>query len=140
MLKNSFLLHLRYSRRISCRTQIFFHNHCNIIIPYLHILFQFFLPFMCCIKEFGSHFFSVMSSSKCASCIVDAIKNNQFPYVLDVMLRYWVIGYRGFEVKLHTYFYGAKYSLIFRRLGMRIPGCLETSSTDYQVTRRSLAQ
>jgi hypothetical protein len=74
------------------------------------------------------------------SCILDAITCRKYPHFLDVTPCYWLIAYRPFGINLHTRLHGAIYSLIIVPLGMRILGCLETSSANYQVTRRRLAQ
>jgi hypothetical protein len=74
------------------------------------------------------------------SILDDAINRIQFSYFLDVTPCHWVIGYRRFRINLHPRLHGAKYSIISLPLDMKQLGCFETSSIDYQVTRRCKAK
>ena len=81
-----------------------------------------------------------MRASRRTNSILDAINCIQYPHCLYVTHRQWVIGYRRFGINLHTHLHGAKYYLICRPLKMRPLSRLETSSTDYQMTRLRKAQ
>ena len=123
------LLDLRYRRRIKCKTKIsFLKNHFNIIIPYTHISSQFSLPCRCCTKN--------CAFVQSVSFTLDAVTCRKYPRFLDMTPCYWLITYRPFGINLHTHLHGAIYSLISVPLDMRLLGYFETSSTNYQVTRR----
>ena len=76
-----------------------------------------------------------MLASRHTNSIPDAISCIQYPYCLYVTHRHWVIGYRLFGINLHTHRHGVKYYLVCRPLKIRPLSRLETSSTDYQMTR-----
>jgi len=70
-----------------------------------------------------------------------------YPNTIINIIKFWLCLtdtslyiYTCFGVNLYARLHGAKCSIIFRPLGMRLLGCLQTLYADYQVTRRSEAQ
>jgi hypothetical protein len=97
------------------------------------------LIFKCSFKIF-IQFLLRRASLKTASYILNMINCIQYHYCLDVTSCQQAICHRRFDTNLNTHLHKAKYSWYCRHLNMKTIGCLETSNTNYQVTRRRKAR
>jgi len=137
--KSSFFLQVLYSRRIKFKTKTCFRS-----ISILSSQTSLFLSNFLFVSGTVLKTCALVLSTSCVP------PDRQFHPRCDQMQSvthfliitpcYWSIGYRRFVINLHTHHHEAIYSLMFVPLDMRLPGGLETSSTNYQVPQRSEGQ